>query len=114
MVEPVAGSPSWHSTSGTDFPTDGLSHTRSPEVENLHRTFWRYLVGEGEERAGSPYDQRQGDSEPMEAADLESLAATVADAQAPDVQRVAAGYAIGRSQCADTAASPRHFHRETV
>jgi len=105
MTEPVAGSTALRGAPAelpacepSDAPLAALTQ-RSPEVERLHRTFWRYLIGEGEERAGSADDQRQWEPEPPpDAASMAALLATVTDERAADIDRVAASYAIGRSQ----------------
>jgi hypothetical protein len=57
MVEPVAGAPSWRAPGSPPPPADppvdvtrmNAHAARSPEVQALHRTMWRYLIGEGGE-----------------------------------------------------------------
>ena len=98
MVEPVAGAPSWTKTAPVEPPPQLPGEPeRSPEVVALHRSFWRYLIGEGEERAGSE-DRRRWSAEPAPtAAETAALFATVVEGPA-DGDRVAAAYALGRSQ----------------
>ena len=78
MTEPVAGSPSW----ATD--SQQWQQPQSP-TEALHQTFWRYLLAE-EDRAPA-----------LTAASLGALVRTVTNHRA-DIDRVAAAYAIGRTQ----------------
>lgn len=93
MVEPVGAA--WLSTGSAP----GLS-APEPAVAALHRTFVRYLMGEGEERAGSPDDRRSWELEPpLSARALRELADTVINGPA-DIARVAAAYSIGRTQTA--------------
>ena len=102
MVEPAAGAPSWRGQGdGSPLPSPQLATPadRPPEVAALHQTFWRYMLGEGEERAGSVDDQRRWESEPAQRS-LEELAAAVVDGPA-DIDRVSAAYAIGRMQTAE-------------
>jgi hypothetical protein len=96
----------------------------------MHRSFWRYLVGEGEERMGSPDDRRrwEADAPPVRATtvhvhhrsrpsftstivratpqDVPALLATVTDGGAADVERLATAYALGRAQSADAIQAP--------
>lgn len=109
MTEPVAGSTALRGA-GPEPPVPGEPSgalaaltQRSPEVAALHRTFWRYLIGEGEERIGSEDDkQRQWEPEPTpDESSMSALVATVTDGHAADIDRVAAAYAIGRTQTAE-------------
>ena len=98
MVEPVAGAPAWTKTAPVEPPQLPGEPEPSPEVLALHRSFWRYLIGEGEERAGSGEDRRRWPAEPAPtAAETAALFATVAEGPA-DGDRVAAAYSLGRSQ----------------
>jgi hypothetical protein len=104
MVEPVAGSPSWASVASPPPPAEppppSGGAARSPELAALHRTMWRYLLGQG---TGATDLHQPG--APQDDSTLQALITTVSDASAADVERVAAAYAVGRMQTPDAVAA---------
>ncbi len=93
MVEPAGAS--WIPVGAPKPPAEPplqAKDERSPEVSALHRTMWRYLIGEGEERVGYQPESLPGGST------LQNLVAKITDENAADVDRLAAAYAAGRTQ----------------
>lgn len=93
MVEPAGAS--WTPVGAPKPPEKPPLPTekdQSPEVSALHRTMWRYLIGEGEER-----DTYQPESLPA-GSTVQKLVAKITDENAADIDRLAAAYAAGRTQ----------------
>lgn len=91
MVEPTGAS--WTPVGAPKPPMEPPANKeQSPEVSALHRTMWRYLIGEGEERA-----DYQPESLP-DGSTLQHLVAKITDDNAADIDRLAAAYAAGRTQ----------------
>ena len=93
MVEPAGAS--WTPVGAPSPPADPplpVEKARTPEVAALHRTMWRYLIGEGEERVNYRPDPLPAGST------LQDLVKKMTDESAADIDRVAAAYACGRTQ----------------
>ena len=93
MVEPTRAS--WSPVGAPKPPAEPpllTNAAHSPEVSALHRTMWRYLIGEGEERV-----HFQPEHLPV-GSTVQSLVAKITDENAADIDRLAAAYAAARTQ----------------